>query len=174
LSILGQKNLFTEFRNLLITLLKEYKVPIDELDMDETTSDLYSGYLLALQNVEELLAPKNYISFKEKFMNHPQIRNIWKENKVGPTDARKDDPFIQFRNELKSLWKEYDLPDDLDFINIAEQLFSQSTETSALQEIQHNVAPKKFKAFQTSFMNNKKLIEYRTAAKAKQGKTHYI
>ncbi|CAF3395055.1 unnamed protein product, partial [Rotaria sp. Silwood2] len=155
------ESLLSEFQNILITLFNEYKVPIEEVNINQITADLFDEKLEALDNIKDLLSPKKYSSFLEKFTNHSHIIEIWKSKKTLISEPKEDDLFIQFQTELESLKKKYGLPDDLDFNDTIQRLFDESTEASALEDIKEHMPPKKFKDFQDNYVNNSRLKEIR-------------
>jgi hypothetical protein len=56
----------------------EYRVPLETLDLNKITHLLYNQKTEALIQIRELLRGNDYNSFYDKFMEHPQINNIWR------------------------------------------------------------------------------------------------
>ncbi|CAF3914672.1 unnamed protein product [Rotaria sp. Silwood1] len=157
--------LLTEFKKLLTNLLYEYEVPLEESDINQITVNLYNGNLESLDNVKDVLLPQKYVSFHEKFINHPQIKAIWEATKTCTEQGPEDDLFSQFKTELQSLWKQYKFPDDLDFTNTAQRLFDENTEDSEFETIKDNLLPKNFEGFRNDFIKNEKFKQIRQAKK---------
>ncbi|UJR18637.1 hypothetical protein I4U23_005545 [Adineta vaga] len=157
------ENLFEKFRNTLIDLLREYEPPLEEIDINQVSNLLYDEKLEALENIKDILMDHQYKSFQEKFINHPEIKNIWKAKSSDANALPECDYFAQFETELKSLWRRYQISDELDFHNIAQRLFDD--DITIFEIMEDYLLPVDFEQFKNNFMESEKIKEIRQARK---------
>ncbi|CAF3689900.1 unnamed protein product [Rotaria socialis] len=165
--------LLAEFENLLTDLLHDCNVPLEELDINQITVDLYNQKVSALDNIKHVLLTDKYASFHETFINHPQMKDIWKAKQTYAEQGLEDDLFHQFRTELHLLWKQYNFPDDLDFTSTAQRLFNKDTEVVEFETIKDNLLPNNFIGFKNDFMNNEKFKRIRQAKQQETSNSSY-
>ncbi len=145
-------DLFVEFQNILNKLLQEFHVPMKDLNFDEVSRLLFNEQNEALAQIKELLIENDYVSFSNKFLEHPQINEIWKSKKI----QEKGDIFKKFQDELKLLWKKYNIDDELEFNHICQQLFGGNM--NVLDEIRECMILTQFKSF-TDELNTNELFK---------------
>ncbi|CAF1466168.1 unnamed protein product, partial [Didymodactylos carnosus] len=138
-------------------------VPREEMDFNKVASLLYNQKMEALEDIKDLLIDSDYISFHKKFVDHSQINSIWKATACLTTKLQEDDLFSQFKMELESLWKQYNVDDELDFVSTAQRLFD--GDMDIFETIQDFMLEDNFKHFKNDFMKNNKFKEFWEARK---------